>query len=137
MVVPAESIQPSSSQVNPSEPTLSSVSANVLNDGTAKATEATAMSASKTATESSDDVDTGVDCIDDVDAKISWDESELALDPYHLLGPNTPPRGGRKTRKCSHELFVKGCAMRLLDGHPARSQCYTHQCTYPLPKGHI
>ena len=81
MVVPAESIQPSSSQVNPSEPTLSSVSANVLNDGTAKATEATAMSASKTATESSDDVDTGVDCIDDVDAKISWDESELALDP--------------------------------------------------------
>ena len=71
---------------------------------------------------------------DDLPTKTSWDEEELELDHYYLLGPNTPPRPGRKRRKTANVCFGKGSAMRLLPGHPGLNKGHTHQCTYPLPK---
>ena len=66
--------------------------------------------------------------------KRSWDEDELELNEYHLLGANEAPSHARKKRKTAHECFGKGSAMRLLPRHPGLSKTYTHQCTHPLPK---
>ena len=49
---------------------------------------------------------------DDLPTKTSWDEEELELDHYYLLGPDTPPRPGRKRRKTANVCFGKGSAMR-------------------------
>ena len=53
-------------------------------------------------------------------------------DEYHLLGPNTPLPPGKSARKCTSSVFKRGYAMRLLPGHFARENGYTHKCTYPL-----
>ena len=44
---------------------------------------------------------------DDLPTKTSWDEDELELNEYHLLGANPPPRQARKKRKSAHECFGK------------------------------
>ena len=59
-------------------------------------------------------------------------EAAASSDPYHLIGMNTPPPKGKKRRKCHTPMFQKGAAMRLLEGHPAREEGFTHICTVPL-----
>ena len=75
------------------------------------------------------------DCV--ADAPAAGEDEDAAVvnanvDHYKFLGPNTPPPGNRKIRKCGNSLFGKGTAMRLKFGHPGLQEGFTHQCTCPL-----
>ena len=73
------------------------------------------------------------DARDAADAADDGDACSANTDPYRFLGPNSPgPGGKRKSRKCVHELFRKGAAMRLKPGHEGLELGFTHQCTCPL-----